>query len=65
MIPVIEDPLPEPLRVVLPSTYAINALEPGLEGSVIGTQLWDLLVLGAFGTLSFWAVNGPLWPRRD
>jgi ABC-2 type transport system permease protein len=55
----------EPLRVVLPSTYAINALEPGLEGVVSATQLWNLGVLVAFGALSFWAVNGPLWPKGD
>ena len=55
----------KPLRVVLPSTYAINALEPGLEGVVSATQLWNLLVLAAFGTLSFWAVNGPLWPKGE
>jgi hypothetical protein len=55
----------EPLRVVLPSTYAINALEPGLEGVFSATQLWDLLVLVMFGTLSFWAVNGPLWPKGE
>src|ERR671919_666702 len=55
----------EPLRVVLPSTYAINALQPGLEGVVSATQLWNLGVLAAFGTLSFWAVNGPLWPKGD
>ena len=54
-----------PLRVVLPSTYAVNALRPGLEGTVTADQGWNLLVLAAFGALSFWAVAGPLWPRSE
>jgi ABC-2 type transport system permease protein len=54
-----------PVRFVLPSTYAIDALKPGLDGAFAGAQVWDLLVLAAFGTLFFWAVRGPLWPRPD
>lgn len=54
-----------PLRIVLPSTYAVNALRPGLEGTVTADQAWNLLVLAAFGALSFWAVAGPLWPRSE
>lgn len=54
-----------PLKAVLPSTYAVNALKPGLAGSVSGTQVWDLLILAGFGALSFWAVRGPLWPRSE
>ena len=60
--------LPEwiaPLRVVLPSTYAVNALRPGLEGTLSSAQGGDLLILAAFGALSFWAVSGPLWPRSE
>lgn len=55
----------EPLRTVLPSTYAVNALRPGLDGSVTAGQAGDLLVLAMFGALSFWAITGPLWPRTD
>lgn len=55
----------EPLRTVLPSTYAVNALRPGLDGSVTTGQAGDLLVLAMFGALSFWAITGPLWPRTD
>jgi ABC-2 type transport system permease protein len=54
-----------PLKAVLPSTYAIDALKPGLRGDVSPAQLWDLLVLAGFGALSFWAVRGPLWPRSE
>lgn len=54
-----------PLRAVLPSTYAVHALKPGLEGRFATGQLWDLLLLAAFGTLFFWAVRGPLWPRPE
>jgi hypothetical protein len=50
---------------VLPSTYAVNALRPGLEGTMTASQGWNLLVLAAFGALSFWAVAGPLWPRSE
>ena len=55
----------EPLRAVLPSTYAVDALKPGLAGSFTSGQIWDLLLLVGFGTLFFWAVRGPLWPRAD
>ena len=54
-----------PVRAVLPSTYAVDALKPGLEGVFTVGQLGDLLVLAAFGTLFFWAVRGPLWPRPE
>jgi ABC-2 type transport system permease protein len=54
-----------PLKAVLPSTYAIDALKPGLRGNLVSGQLWDLLVLAGFGALSFWAVRGPLWPRSE
>ena len=54
-----------PLRVLLPSTYAVNALRPGLEGTMTAGQGLNLLVLLAFGAISFWAVAGPLWPRSD
>lgn len=54
-----------PARAVLPSTYAVNALRPGLAGSVTGAQGWDLLILAIFGALSFWAVAGPLWPKPE
>ena len=54
-----------PVRAVLPSTYAVNALRPGLEGSMNAGQVGDLLVLAAFGAISFWAVAGPLWPRSE
>jgi hypothetical protein len=54
-----------PLKAILPSTYAVEALKPGLEGSLRGMQLWNMLVLAAFGALSFWAVRGPLWPRSE
>lgn len=54
-----------PVRAVLPSTYAVDALKPGLAGSFTSGQVWDLLLLAVFGTLFFWAVRGPLWPRPD
>ena len=54
-----------PLRAVLPSTYAVRALKPGLEGTVAASQGWDLLLLAAFGALFFWAVRGPLWPKPE
>ena len=54
-----------PVRAVLPSTYAVDALKPGLEGTFTSGQLWDLLLLAVFGTLFFWAVRGPLWPRPE
>jgi ABC-2 type transport system permease protein len=54
-----------PLRVVLPSTYVVNALKPGLEGSVGAGLLVDLGVLLGFGALFFWAVRGPLWPDKE
>ena len=55
----------DPLRAVLPSTYAVNALKPGLEGDVSLSQGGDLLLLAVFGAIFFWAVRGPLWPRSD
>lgn len=55
----------EPLRAILPSTYAVNALEPGFAGAMTGAQAWNLMVLAGFGALSFWAVTGPLWPKRE
>ena len=54
-----------PVRAILPSTYAVDALKPGLTGSFTGGQVWDLLLLAVFGTLFFWAVRGPLWPRPE
>jgi ABC-2 type transport system permease protein len=54
-----------PVRFVLPSTYAVAALKPGLNGNVSLSIVSDLLVLAAFGAISFWAVRGPLWPRAD
>jgi ABC-2 type transport system permease protein len=54
-----------PVRAVLPSTYAVDALRPGLQGDMSAAQGWDLLVLAVFGALSFWAVAGPLWPRSE
>jgi ABC-2 type transport system permease protein len=61
-----KDTIPDwlgPLRAILPSTYAVEALKPGLDGHVSGTQGWDLLILAVFGAISFWAVSGPLWPK--
>ena len=54
-----------PVRAVLPSTYAVDALKPGLEGAFTSGQVWDLLLLAVFGTLFFWAIRGPLWPRPE
>jgi ABC-2 type transport system permease protein len=54
-----------PLRAVLPSTYAVNALKPGLDGHLSAGQGVDLLILALFGALSFWLVQGPLWPRSE
>ena len=54
-----------PIRAVLPSTYAVDALRPGLAGAATAAQGWDLLILAGFGALSFWAVAGPLWPRSE
>jgi ABC-2 type transport system permease protein len=54
-----------PVRAVLPSTYAVEALKPGLEGAPSAAQIWDLVILAAFGAISFAAVRGPLWPRAD
>ena len=55
----------EPVRAILPSTYAAEALKPGFAGGVAASQVWDLLILAGFGAISFWAVRGPLWPRAD
>ncbi|MEA2460505.1 MAG: type transport system permease protein [Actinomycetota bacterium] len=54
-----------PVRAVLPSTYAVNALKPGLEGHLQSGQALDLLILAGFGALSFWLVQGPLWPHSE
>jgi ABC-2 type transport system permease protein len=54
-----------PIRAILPSTYAVEALKPGFEGSFSASQVGDLLLLGLFGALFFWAVRGPLWPRSE
>ena len=54
-----------PLRIVLPSTYAVDALKPGLLGRPDTLQVTDLLLLALFGALFFWAVRGPLWPRKE
>jgi ABC-2 type transport system permease protein len=54
-----------PLKAVIPSTYAVDALKPGLRGGFSSGQLVDLVVLAAFGVVSFWAVRGPLWPRSE
>jgi ABC-2 type transport system permease protein len=54
-----------PLKALIPSTYAVDALKPSLHGSFSSGQVWDLLVLVGFGALSFWAVRGPLWPRSE
>ena len=51
------------VRAVLPSTFAVEALEPGLAGTFAASQLVDLAVLAAFGAIFFWAVRGPLWPK--
>lgn len=60
--------LPEwlsPVRVVLPSTYAVEALKPGLDGTVGSGIAGDLAVLALFGAILFWAVRGPLWPHAE
>lgn len=54
-----------PVRVVLPSTYAVNALKPGLDGRVAASLVPDLAVLALFGAILFWAVRGPLWPHAE
>ncbi len=54
-----------PVRAVLPSTYAAEALKPGFAGGIAGSQVWDLLILAGFGAVSFWAVSGPLWPKAE
>ncbi|HEU4480778.1 MAG TPA: ABC transporter permease [Actinomycetota bacterium] len=54
-----------PLKAVLPSTYAVNALKPGLSDGALSGVGPDLLILALFGALSFWAVRGPLWPRGE
>lgn len=54
-----------PLKAILPSTYAVDALKPGLHGAVAASAGWDFVILAAFGTVSFWLVSGPLWPRGD
>jgi ABC-2 type transport system permease protein len=62
------DKLPDalgPVRAALPSTYAVDALKPGLSGTIAASQVWDITVLLAFGALSFWAIAGPLWPRSE
>ncbi|HEX2196779.1 MAG TPA: ABC transporter permease, partial [Actinomycetota bacterium] len=62
------DRIPEwlgPVRALLPSTYAAEALKPGFAGGIAGSQAWDLLILAAFGAVSFWAVSGPLWPDPE
>jgi ABC-2 type transport system permease protein len=54
-----------PVRAILPSTYAVRALKPGLHGTATGAIVTDLLLLVLFGAVSFWAVRGPLWPRAE
>ena len=54
-----------PVRALLPSTYAAEALKPGFAGGLAASQAWDLLILAGFGAVSFWAVSGPLWPRAE
>ena len=63
-----QDKLPgwiSPLRVVLPSTYAVDALKPGLDGAVDASLAGNLAVLALFGAILFWAVRGPLWPDTE
>jgi ABC-2 type transport system permease protein len=55
----------DPVRAVLPSTYAIEALKPGLNGSATGAMVAPLIVLAVFGAVSFWAARGPLWPTAE
>lgn len=62
------DKLPDafgPIRAAIPSTYAVDALKPGLSGTIAASQVWDITVLLAFGALSFWVIAGPLWPRSE
>lgn len=54
-----------PLRFALPSTYAIDALRPGLGGTAMFSLAADFLVLGGFAAVSFAAISGPLWPQPD
>jgi ABC-2 type transport system permease protein len=54
-----------PLRIVLPSTYAVEALKPGLDGRVAASLAGDLAILALFGAILFWAVRGPLWPDAE
>ncbi len=54
-----------PIRALLPSTYAVDALKPSLEGRFTRGQPVDLAVLALFGALFFWAVRGPLWPTKE
>lgn len=54
-----------PLRAVLPSTYAVEALKPGLAGAVSASQGVDLALLALFGAVFFGAVSGPLWPSSE
>lgn len=54
-----------PVRAVLPSSYAVDALRPGLGGRSSLAIVPELIVLVAIGALSFWAVRGPLWPRPE
>lgn len=55
----------DPLRAVLPSTYAVDALKPALAGDLGGAVGVNLIVLAGFGLVSFVAVRGPLWPKSD
>lgn len=55
----------DPVRAVLPSTYAVDALKPGLSGSGGVLPVTPLLVLAGFAALSFAAIRGPLWPRAE
>lgn len=54
-----------PLRTILPSTYAVEALKGGLNGSFGGHEAWNVTLLALFGALSFWLACGPLWPRSE
>jgi ABC-2 type transport system permease protein len=54
-----------PLRAILPSTYAVNALKAGLGGFFTASVGWDFLILTAFGVVSFWLASGPLWPKGE
>ena len=55
----------DPVRAVLPSTYAVDALKPGFKGDPGIGQVGDLLLLALFGALFFWIVRGPLWPKDE